>query len=102
MFQNSERQLVALGQFFRLARKRRGWRQEDVALRLNISVDTVKRAEKGNKGISIGHALDLLSLYQRLEAFQNVVDANKDVIGISMETERLPKRISGKDYDRDF
>ncbi len=102
MFQNSERQLVALGQFFRLARKRRGWRQEDVALRLNISVDTVKRAEKGNKGISIGHVLDLLSLYQRLESFQKVIDANKDLIGISMETQRLPKRISSKEYDRDF
>ncbi len=93
---------MILGQFFRLARKRRGWRQEDVALRLNISVDTVKRAEKGNKGISIGHVFDLLSLYQRLEAFQNVIDANKDLIGISLEAERLPKRISGKEYDRDF
>ncbi len=102
MFQDSEQQLLALGQFFRLARKRRGWRQEDVAQRLNISVDTVKRAEKGSKGISVGHVLDLLSLYQRLGSFRDIVDPNKDDIGISMETERLPTRVSSKRYDRNF
>jgi len=102
MFQDSEQQLIALGKFFRLARKRRGWRQEDVAQRLSISIDTVKRAEKGNKGLSIGHALDFLSLYQRLESFEDVVDSDKDSIGISMEAERLPQRVSSKGYDRDF
>ncbi len=102
MFQDSEQQLVKLGEFLRLARKRRGWRQEDVALRLNISVDTIKRAEKGNKGISVGHILDLLSLYQRLEIFADVINPHKDEIGISMESERLPKRISSGRYDRNF
>ncbi|MFV2060560.1 MAG: helix-turn-helix domain-containing protein [Gammaproteobacteria bacterium] len=102
MFQNSEQQLISLGQFLRLARKRRGWRQEDVAQRLSIGIDTVKRAEKGHKGLSIGHVFDLLSLYQRLDSFSEVINPNNDVIGISNEDERLPQRISGKHYDRDF
>ena len=33
MFQDSELQLDKLGDFLRLARKRRGWRQKDVAQR---------------------------------------------------------------------
>lgn len=102
MFQDSELQLTKLGDFLRLARTRRAWRQEDVAQRLKVSVDTIKRVEKGSKGVSIGIILDLLSLYQRLEAFSDVVNPYKDEVGISMETERSPKRISGNRYDRDF
>lgn len=102
MFQDSEQQLLSLSQFFRLARKRRGWRQQDVAQRLNIGIDTVKRAEKGQKGLSIGHILDMLSLYQRLNSFSEVIDPNNDIIGISMENERLPQRVFNKTYDRDF
>ena len=102
MFQDSELQLAKMSEFLRLARKRRGWRQEDVAQRLKVSVDTVKRVEKGSKGVSIGLILDLLSLYQRLEAFSDVVNPYKDEVGIGMETERSPRRISGNRYDRDF
>ena len=102
MFQDSELQLDKLGDFLRLARKRRGWRQEDVAQRLKVSVDTIKRVEKGSKGVSIGHVLYLLSLYQRLETFAEVVNPYKDKVGISMEAERSPKRISANRYDRDF
>ncbi len=102
MFQDSEQQLIKLGEFLRLARKRRGWRQEDVAQRLNVSVDTIKRAEKGRKGVSIGHIIDLLSLYQRLQIFADMINPHKDEIGISMETERLPKRISSARYERNF
>ncbi len=102
MFQDSELQLAKLGEFLRLARKRRAWRQEDVAQRLKVSVDTIKRVEKGNKGVSIGIILDLFSLYQRLDAFSDVVNPYKDEVGISMETERSPKRISANRYDRDF
>ena len=102
MFQDSELQLDKLGDFLRLARKRRGWRQEDVAQRLKVSIDTIKRVEKGGKGVSIGHVLDLLSLYQRLETFAEVVNPYKDEVGISMEAERSPKRISANRYDRNF
>lgn len=102
MFQDSELQLNKMGDFLRLARKRRGWRQEDVAKRLKVSIDTIKRVEKGSKGVSIGHVLDLLSLYQRLEAFSEVVNPYKDEVGISMDVERSPKRVSVNRYDRDF
>jgi len=46
--------------------------------------------------------LDLLSLYQRLETFAEVVNPYKDKVGISMEAERSPERISVNRYDRDF
>ncbi|VAW71083.1 hypothetical protein MNBD_GAMMA10-2826 [hydrothermal vent metagenome] len=102
MFQDSEKQLSEMGQFFKIARKRRGWRQGDVAQRINVSIDTVKRAEKGAKGLSVGNILDLLSLYNRLDAFNEVINPDNDSVGISMETERLPERVSSQHYDRDF
>jgi transcriptional regulator with XRE-family HTH domain len=41
---------VRLGQLFRAARIRRGWRQEDVAMRAGISRQTVSRLERGEMG----------------------------------------------------
>jgi len=52
--------------------------------------------------VSIGHVLDLLSLYQRLQTFADVINPHKDETGISMETERLPRRMSSDRYDRNF
>ncbi|MES9855973.1 MAG: helix-turn-helix domain-containing protein [Sedimenticola sp.] len=102
MFQETELNLKKLGDFLRLARRRRGWRQEDAAERLSVGIDTVKRAEKGQKGVSIGCILNMLSLYQRMTAFQDVIDPSKDEVGISQQAERLPARETGRRYDTDF
>ena len=98
----TEQNLKDMGDFFRLARKRRGWRQEDVAERLSVGLDTVKRAEKGLKGVGIGIILDMMALYQRTAAFNVVIDPNDDEIGISLQAERLPARESKERYDTDF
>jgi transcriptional regulator with XRE-family HTH domain len=102
MFEESEEQLQRLASFLRIARKRRGWTQQSVANRLQISLDTVKRAERGEPGIKIGTLLTFLALYQRLNVFADVIDPDQDRIGISLANERLPKRVREQKYDRDF
>lgn len=102
MFQQSIQSLEALANFLKIARKRRGWRQEDVADRLQISLDTIKRAEKGHKGVSIGNILQMLYLYQSLDRFSDVIDPDKDKVGIGLEQERLPQRVTGNTMDNDF
>lgn len=104
MFQDSQKSLVRLGQFLRTARKRRQWRQEDVANKLSISLDTVKRAENGQKGVSIGIILDMLSLFSMLEQFNLAIDDCNDVVGISLQKEKMKQRVRPEKsrYDRDF
>ena len=102
MFEESQEQLEHLAKFLRLARKRRGWTQQSVANRLQVSLDTVKRAERGEAGIKTGTLLMFLALYQRLDAFAEVIDPNLDQVGISLANERLPQRIREKKYERDF
>lgn len=102
MFEETQQQLLALGHFLKIARKRRGWSQEIVAKRLQVSIDTVKRAEKGDSGIGIGTVLSFFTLYQRIEQFSSVTNPNTDTIGISLSNERLPARVHPKHYDRNF
>ena len=102
MFEESEEQLQSLASFLRIARKRRGWTQQSVANRLQISLDTVKRAERGEPGIKTATLLMFLALYQRLESFADVIDPDQDHIGISLANERLPQRVREQKYDRDF
>lgn len=104
MFQDSQDSMVRLGHFLRTARKRRQWRQEDVANKLSISLDTVKRAESGQKGVSIGYILDMLSLFSMLESFNLAIDDRNDAIGISLQKEKMKHRVRLEKprYDRDF
>ena len=102
MFDESEEQLQKLASFLRIARKRRGWTQQSVANRLQISLDTVKRAERGEPGIKTATLLMFLALYQRLDSFAEVIDPDQDRIGISLANERLPQRVREQKYDRDF
>lgn len=102
MFEESQEQLDRLAAFLCIARKRRGWTQQSLAHRLQISLDTVKRAEKGDPGLKTGTLLMFLALYQRLDSFAKAVDPDLDQIGISLANERLPKRVRERKYERDF
>ncbi len=102
MFQNTQQNLKQLAEFLVLARRRRNWRQADVAERIGVSLDTIKRTEKGAPGVSVAVILDLLSLYGQGEAFTAMVSPDADRVGISLADERLPKRGRAATYERDF
>jgi transcriptional regulator with XRE-family HTH domain len=77
------------------ARKRRRISTATMAERARISRPTLVRLERGDANVSLGifaTVLYVLGLHDRLA---DVADASRDRVGLELETESLPKRISG-------
>lgn len=51
-----------LGENIKLARKRRGYTQVLISERTGLSRLTIRRIERGDPGVSIGHYLSVLSV----------------------------------------
>lgn len=91
-FGNAERQLKALGERLRLARKRRRISTILMAQRVGISRDTLNRLEKGDAAIGLGtwlRALRVLGLDADLDRV-----AAEDPVGRKLqdlELQRAPK-----------
>ena len=60
LFPAQGRQLAALGERLRLARKRRRLSTVQIAERVGVSRDTFSRVEKGDPGVSLGIYLRVL------------------------------------------
>lgn len=88
------RSLVKLGQGVNVARRRRAMTTARVAEAAGISLGTLRRIEKGDPSVSLGAiAMVLLSLGElaRLDA---LLPPNTDHMGLALDLNRLPKRIS--------
>lgn len=84
--------LAVLGENLKLARKRRGKNEEQAAEMIGISRATLRRMEEGDPGVRMGTYLAALESYQ-LEDGLRFAEPEDDVIGLSHEKQRLPKRI---------
>lgn len=85
--------LRKLGRDLALARRKRGLSSSDMAGRLFVSRDTLWRLERGDPGVSLGTfatAAFVLQLHHRLAA---LAAPESDALGLSLDEERLPKRI---------
>jgi transcriptional regulator with XRE-family HTH domain len=51
-----------LGEQIRLARRSRGWTQQDLADRAGITVPTLRRIERGDLGVALGTAFEVAAL----------------------------------------
>ena len=87
--------LAVLGENLKLARKRRGKNEEQAAEMIGISRATLRRMENGDSGVKIGTYLAALESYQ-LEDSLRFAEPEDDLIGLSHEKQRLPKRIRPK------
>ena len=66
--------LADLGNDIQLARRRRRLRQKDFAEALSVSVDTVRRLEAGDPGLSIGTLCRACLALGHLEAMRDLID----------------------------
>jgi transcriptional regulator with XRE-family HTH domain len=82
-FPGNRRQLTALGERLRLARKRRGFSAVLMAERVGISRDTFNRVEKGDPAVSLGTYLKVLRVLG-LDADLDAV-AKDDVLGRKLQ-----------------
>ena len=90
---NSRNIIRRLGHDFKIARLKRRYTQQDMALKMGVSLGTVKRFEAGDPGVSIGTvvtALDALGCRDRMDG---ILDDTKDPIGLMLDRGRLPQRV---------
>lgn len=96
--------LKHLGQYLRVARKRRRMTMRELGERLNLGYQTVVRIEKGDPGVSIAAYMSALWLFDLDQQLTESIHPDRDEAGKSLEYSRLPervgsKRVSGADHD---
>ena len=65
-----------------------------MADRAFISRTTLVKLEKGEPGVAMGTYAAVLFVLGRIDRLRELAEARSDEIGLSLESERLPQRIS--------
>ncbi len=87
------RALQKLGMDVSSARRRRRISVALMAERAFISRTTLARVEKGDPGVSMGIYASVLFVLGMADRLADLADAARDPVGLSLEEERLPRRI---------
>lgn len=87
------RALRKLGQDIRHARLRRRLPVAVVAERALIAQGTLGRVERGDSSVSLGIYATVLYVLGFNDRLMNLADAASDAVGLSLDEERLPRRI---------
>ena len=87
------RALRKLGADIRDARRRRRIPTAVMAERAFISRMTLNKVEKGDPGVSLGICATVLFVLGMTDRLAELADARHDLVGLSLEGERLPQRI---------
>ncbi|MGT2455152.1 helix-turn-helix domain-containing protein [Cupriavidus basilensis] len=90
------RALVKLGHDLSMARRRRKLTQESMAERIQTSVATLRRLEKGDPRIPIGTIAQAFFVLGELNKISDMLDTATDDIGLSLMNEQLPQRVRRK------
>jgi transcriptional regulator with XRE-family HTH domain len=88
--------LEKFGNDLRNARTRRRIQQIAMAKALGVSLPTLRKAEKGDPTVAFGVYAAYLTQLGFVERLADLADARHDKVGLSLENERLPKRIGRK------
>ena len=90
---NVRRALRKLGLDLSAARRRRRLSMALAAERAFISRNPLTRVEKGDPGVSMGIYASVLFVFGMEDRLGDLADAAADPVGLSLEEERLPRRI---------
>ena len=85
--------VARIGERIRLARRRRGISQSDMAERMFVTRKTLSRLENGEVSVSLGVLLSALWVLGLERELLDLVAPERDVVGLQREMQRLPKRI---------
>jgi transcriptional regulator with XRE-family HTH domain len=85
--------LRKLGQDIALARRRRRISTTLLAQRAFITRNTLRRAESGDAGVSIGIYATLLFVLGIVDRLADLADPGRDPLAVALEEERIPRRI---------
>jgi transcriptional regulator with XRE-family HTH domain len=87
------RVLRKLGRDLAVARRKRGLSTMDMASRLFVSRDTLWRLERGDPTVAVGTLATAAFVLELQDRLADLAAAEKDVLGLSLEEQRLAKRI---------
>jgi len=90
-----QERLHRIGRNLRLARKRRRKTIQQAAEMIGTSASSVRRMEEGDPAVRFGTFLAALEVYQ-LEDALRFAEPEDDVIGQTLDRQRLPKRVREK------
>lgn len=90
------RGLKKLGEDIALARRRRRISTQSMAERLQVSLKTLQRLEKGDPTVAVGTVATAMLVLSELERFTNLLDTAHDDVGLALMDKNLPKRIRSK------
>ena len=93
VFPKNRRFLEQLGENIKLARKRRGYTQVLISERTGISRLTIRRIEKGEPSVSIGHYLAVVAVLGLASDFAEV--ARDDELGRKLQDIKLMDKKAG-------
>lgn len=88
--------LRKLGRDLSLARRKRGISTADMASRLFVSRDTLWRLERGDPTVALGTFATVMFVLQLQDRLAGLAAGASDVLALSMDEDRLPKRIDRK------
>ena len=94
------RSLAKLGSDIQDARKRRRIPVRVMAERALIAPGTLIKIERGDPGVAIGFYASVLFVLGMSDRLDEIVDASRDELGLSLESEKLPKRVRWPRRDR--
>jgi hypothetical protein len=86
--------LRKLGQDLRDARRRRRILAEIAAQRASISRTTLVKIEKGDPGVAMGSYATVLFVMGMSNRLSELADPMHDAVGLQLEEEHLPQRVS--------
>ncbi len=87
------RSLQKLGGNLRDARRRRRIPTSLMAERVGVTRATLAKAERGDSSVSMGVYGSMLFVLGLVDRLAELADPRHDEVGLSLEEERLPKRI---------
>jgi transcriptional regulator with XRE-family HTH domain len=87
--------MTQIGRNLQLARKRRRKTVQQAAEMIGTSASSVRRMEAGDPSVKFGTFLAALEVFQ-LEDSLRFAEPEDDLIGLTLEKQRLPKRVRMK------
>jgi transcriptional regulator with XRE-family HTH domain len=85
-----------LGRDLSVARRKRGISTADMAARLFVSRDTLWRMERGDPTVAMGTVATAMFVLQLQDRLAELAAPASDVLALSLDEDRLPKRIDRK------
>jgi transcriptional regulator with XRE-family HTH domain len=89
---NSEAQLLRLGRRLRDARLRRNEPQREFAVRLGVSIPTLRKMETGDPSVSIGVWVEALDLLDRLSDIEQLLAIEPSLLEQYDQSKKKPRQ----------